>query len=145
MLKKSCFQQPKWRFIQSAAPKSPVSSIIMPLSWRIHTWLAHLNGSLICVNVRPFLPLWLGWKSYYPKVNNQKIRIPNLHGKIKQNCTANYYKFIETSGRKEKSTPNPSHLEKMYIFFFSLTSLALGFLIRQMNEVFHFRVLWSFY
>ena len=35
----------------------PFFSIIMPLSWHIHAWLAHLNGSLICVNVRPFLPM----------------------------------------------------------------------------------------
>ena len=31
-------------FSHSAAPKSPVFSIIMPLSWHIHDWLAHLNA-----------------------------------------------------------------------------------------------------
>ena len=36
-------------FSRSAAPKSPVFSIIMPLSWRIHAWLVRLKGSLICV------------------------------------------------------------------------------------------------
>ena len=42
----------------SAEPKSPVFSIIMPLSWHIHAWLAHLNGSLICVlNILPFLQM----------------------------------------------------------------------------------------
>ena len=49
-----------WRnddFSHSAAPKSPVFSIIVRLPWQIHAWLAHLNGSLICVNVRPFLPM----------------------------------------------------------------------------------------
>ena len=44
-------------FCHSAATKSPVFSIIMPLSWHIHAWSAHLNGSLICINVRPFLPM----------------------------------------------------------------------------------------
>ena len=29
----------------------------MSLSWHIHDWLAHLNGSLIWVNVRQFLPM----------------------------------------------------------------------------------------
>ena len=42
---------------RSAAPKSPVFSVIMSLPWHIHAWLAHLNGSFICVNVRPFLPM----------------------------------------------------------------------------------------
>ena len=28
----------------SAEPKSPVFSIIMPLSWHIHAWLGHLNA-----------------------------------------------------------------------------------------------------
>ena len=36
-------------FSRSAAPKAPVFSIIMPLSWRIHAWLVRLKGSLICV------------------------------------------------------------------------------------------------
>ena len=46
-------------FSHSSAPKSPAFSYIMPLSWRIHAWLVRLNGSLICVNVRPFLPMVL--------------------------------------------------------------------------------------
>ena len=28
----------------SEAPKSPVSSIIMPLSWHIYAWLTHLKN-----------------------------------------------------------------------------------------------------
>ena len=30
----------------SAAPKSPVFSVIMPLSWHIHAWLTHLKNDM---------------------------------------------------------------------------------------------------
>ena len=57
MLRNSSFKNRNDDFGHSATPKSPVFSIIMPLPWHIHAWLAHLNGSLICLNVRPFLPM----------------------------------------------------------------------------------------
>ena len=44
-------------FSHSAAPKSPVFCIIMPLSWCIHAWIVRHNGLSECVNVWEFLPM----------------------------------------------------------------------------------------
>ena len=44
-------------FSHSAAPKSPVFSIIMPISRCIHARIVHHDGLFINVKVRPFLPM----------------------------------------------------------------------------------------
>ena len=44
-------------FSHSAAPKSPVFPIIMPLSRCIHARIVRHNGLFINVKVGPFLPM----------------------------------------------------------------------------------------
>ena len=105
----------------SAEPKSPVFSIIMPLSWHIHAWLTHLNGSLICVlNIRPFLPMqWaarkINWWKFYT-IDELDLCISNCCRCRKCYAfTTNTANTVEAFCRRlPKSICNKSNLVQVY-------------------------------